>query len=523
MSQLLPFGPGALLLIGAYLLSLLLIGWVGYRARQENSLKDFYLAGQGFGVIVLVLTLYATQYSGNTLFGFTGKTYRVGYSWVMSLHFMTAIIVCYLLFAPRLHWLAKKNGYVTPADYLYHRYRSKAIIILATLIMVVGLGNYLLAQLMAMGRAMQGLATVRPDEAYQYGVILLALIMVVYGTLGGLRAVAWTDVIQGAILMAGFAILVIMLFDQYGSLKTATERILNAEAADTFVKATPPDGNRCREWLSYVLLVGLGGALYPQAIQRIYAAKTAQTLRRSLAVMAFLPLTTTLVALIAGIMALAHIPGLEGAATDQVLSRVLSDIQRDSAFGYWLVVLLFAALLAALMSTADSALLSISSMLTKDLYARFLRPYAPQSELTRLGKIFSWLLIAALVALAILLRDKASLVALLDRKFDLLVQLAPAFMLGIHWRGLRAGPVAIGLIIGTAISLVLAFGDFDFVQAGKIGGIHPGLIGLITNLVIAVGGSLLSSRMGGELRALGRDRCLPRRAATERHIRENRH
>jgi hypothetical protein len=70
---LLPFGPGAWAFIALYLCSLLLVGWWGYRARREDSMKDFYLAGGGFGFIVLLLTLYATQYSGNTLFAFTGN------------------------------------------------------------------------------------------------------------------------------------------------------------------------------------------------------------------------------------------------------------------------------------------------------------------------------------------------------------------------------------------------------------------------------------------------------------------
>ena len=57
---LLPFGPGAWVFIALYLCSLLLVGWWGYRARREDSMKDFYLAGGGFGFIVLVLTLYAS-------------------------------------------------------------------------------------------------------------------------------------------------------------------------------------------------------------------------------------------------------------------------------------------------------------------------------------------------------------------------------------------------------------------------------------------------------------------------------
>ncbi|NIL98328.1 MAG: hypothetical protein GTO62_14655, partial [Planctomycetales bacterium] len=94
---------------------------------------------------------------------------------------------------------SKRFGFITPTDYLAHRFASPAISIIATLVMVVALSNYLLAQLMAMGRALEGLTRLPPETAYFYGVILLALIMVIYETLGGLRAVAWTDVIQGVL------------------------------------------------------------------------------------------------------------------------------------------------------------------------------------------------------------------------------------------------------------------------------------------------------------------------------------
>jgi SSS family solute:Na+ symporter/sodium/pantothenate symporter len=144
-----------------------------------------------------------------------------------------------------------------------------------------------------------------------------------------------------------------------------------------------------------------------------------------------------------------------------------------------------------MMSTADSALLTISSMITKDVYAGYFRSNATQAELTRIGKICSWALIILLVWLAILLKDKASLIILIDRKFDLLVQLVPAFMLGIRWGRLQAGPVVLGLVTGLVVSLVLAFGPFDFVTGGKIWGVHPGLYGLLLNLCIAIGGSLL--------------------------------
>ncbi len=513
--ELLPFNYIELAFIAVYMLSLVAVGWWAYRARRDSTLKDFYLAGNGIGFIALLLTLYATQYSGNTLFGFSGRAYHIGYSWAMSIHFMTAIVVFYLAFAPKLHAHARRHSFITPTDYLDYRFQSPAINLLATLLMVVAISNYLLAQLMAMGRALEGLTDkVDPAQAYIWGVLSLALIIVIYETLGGFRAVVWTDVMQGSVLLVGFVILLVMVFLQFGSLESATKKLwaeelaakheaqgteaqqhLAAESAGAKPaykikesRVGPPSPERSREWFSYILAVGIGGALYPQAIQRIYAARSATTLRRSLAVMAFLPLTTTLVALIVGIVGAANFPGLEGAQSDKILTVICHQIQ-STTLGRWLVVVLFSGILAAIMSTADSVLLSISSMLSKDIYGRFLAPHADQRQITKLGKRCSWVIISIVAPLAIYfgLREDTSLVKLLDRKFDLLLQLAPAFIIGIHWRRMRAGPVFAGMAAGLIVALPIAF----LTERGKLYGIHPGLYGLAVNLLISCGGSLL--------------------------------
>jgi SSS family solute:Na+ symporter/sodium/pantothenate symporter len=498
MDALLPFGAGAWVFIGLYLLSLIGIGFLGKRARVEDSLSDFYLAGPGFGFAILFLTLFATQYSGNTFFAFTGATYRIGYAWILSLHFMTAVVICYLIYAPRLYVLAKANGYVTPSDYVDDRYRNNALTVVVTVTLIIVLCNFLLAQLMAMGRAMQGLAQIDQDVAYIGGVIVLALIMVIYGTLGGLRAVAWTDAIQGVILMVGFCVLLVLLFERYGPLIDATRLLMERDPGASTRKALPPNALRYREWLSYILTAGFAVSLYPQAIQRIYAARSAAALRKSLAVMAFMPLPTMIIAVIAGIMAAAYIPGLEGAASDQIFGTVLREIQEHSVIGYGLVVVLLSAVLAAMMSTADSALLSISSMFTQDIYARFVHTQATQAHLTMVAKSCSWVAIAVLVLLAIALRNHASLVALMDRKLDLLVQMVPVFMLGLRWPGLSGGPALAGLATGIFLALLLAFAGFDFVHNGKIAGFHPGLIALVANLAIAIIGSyMVRSRKRG--------------------------
>ena len=151
MGEGLVFGPGALMVVGLYLVSMIGVGWIARKKRQSDSMADFYLAGRSLGLAVLFLTLYATQYSGNTLFGYTGKTYRIGFEWTASVVFMFSVIVGYMLFAPRLVLLARKEGFITPGDYIRYRFASPALTLLSTVLMIYALCNYTLAQLKAMG------------------------------------------------------------------------------------------------------------------------------------------------------------------------------------------------------------------------------------------------------------------------------------------------------------------------------------------------------------------------------------
>ena len=487
----LPFGPGALGVVAVYILSLLAIGAYAYSKRREESLNDFFLGGREMGLVVLFLTLYATQYSGNTLFGFSGAAYREGLRFLVCVHFMTAIVIAYLLFAPRLHRLSRERNFITPGDFVYHRFGSHALRIAVTLIMLYVLCNFTLAQMKTLGTAFAGISQGRIP--LWVGVIGLALIMLVYESLGGMRSVAWTDVIQGGILMVGFFILLGIAFDQMGGITAALDKIQADPATRFKVERPTPEG--ARTWLSFMLMVGLGGAIYPQALQRIYAAESGGTLRRSLAVMGFMPLVTAVIAVLVGVLMAAHHPNLDllfmaetGEAVVQsetVLALLCREVMQASVFGYWLVVIIFAAILAAVMSTADSALLSISSMITQDLYGQYVRPDADQAHLTRVGKGLTWLLMVPITGLA--LGYEGTLIQLLKVKFDLLLQCVPVFYLGVHTTRLNARWVLTGLIVGSVLTLGLNFaGSLGLADADhpKVWGIHSGVWGLLLNLAL---------------------------------------
>ncbi|MBC8283360.1 MAG: sodium:solute symporter family protein [Nitrospinae bacterium] len=486
MTDALPFGPGALIVVAVYVLSLLGIGFYAYRQRQKDDMQDFFLAGRNLGFTILFLTLYATQYSGNTLLGFSGATYRNGLSFLVCVHFMTAIVVCYLLFAPQLYRLSRENQFLTPGDFIYYRYQSQALRILITLIMVYALANFTLAQMRALGTAFAGISQGRVPM--WVGVIGLALVILVYESLGGMRSVAWTDAIQGGMLLVGFLVLTGLAFSQFGSIPDAIEKL--ASNPETLHKIKRPDAEGARNWMSFILLFGLGAAIYPQAIQRVYAAKNVRTLKRSLATMAFMPLITALVSVVIGLLMAAHLPDLEKGISasgpipsETVLTLMCIEIMQQSTFGYWLVVIIFASLLAAVMSTADSALLSISSMITHDIYGKTFRPDADQAHLTRVGKNVTWVLMIPIVWAA--LSYEGDLIQLLKIKFELLIQCVPAIYLGVHSKSLDSRTVMVGLIVGLSVTLTLVAMNWNLVS-----GIHSGIIGLAANLLICFFGMI---------------------------------
>lgn len=464
-----------LVLFACYLCTLFALAWVARTKIVSKSPHDFYLAGGTLGLVVLFFTLFATQYSGNTFLGFPGTAYRIGYPYIMSVTFMMAIITAYMLFVPQLRRVCVRKKFVTPGDWIHHRYRYLPLTLFASLLMTWSLVNFLLAQLMAVGHAFSGLTDDRVP--YEAGVFLLALVIVVYETVGGMRAVAWTDVVQGVLMMGAFIVLAMYLLSQTGELAEVPELIAERYPK----KIAPPDATQCWMWASSIFLIGIGGAMYPQGIQRIYAASSNRTLRHGLALMVFMPLTATLLAFLVGIMAIARCPGLEGLDSDKVMPRMLQIFAEQGAVQHFAVAILFIGALGAIMSTADSCLLSLSSILVQDFYAKTAQRSVSEEKLLRLGKITSWVLVGVCVLVA--LNPKFTLWRLLEIKFELLIQVAPAFILGFYLPKLSGRIALFGMAVGCTVAMIGFFSE-----STKWGGIHPGTVGCLANVAICLVG-----------------------------------
>jgi Na+/proline symporter len=290
-----------------------------------------------------------------------------------------------------------------------------------------------------------------------------------------MRAVAWTDAVQGILMMVGLTALLTWLLRDVGGLTSLSQDIIavRPEAAQV------PDARECANWASTILLLGLASVVYPQAIQRIYAARSGVALRRSFAAMTFMPLTTTLVVTLIGLAAISRFDQLGAVEADRVMPLLLGEWAAAGPLAMGAAVLVFIGALAAIMSTADSVLLSLGSLAAEDLFGRSHR----DPTTTRLGKRIAIGVTIAMVVAAIAGRE-ITLWGLIELKMELLIQCVPAFLLALHWRGLRAGPALAGVLVGTTIAIAGVA-----LETKRLGGVHVGVIGLFVNGSIAAGAS----------------------------------
>lgn len=466
--------------VGVYLLSLLGIGAIAKRASREASLRDYYLAGSSLGVTSLFFTLYATQYSGNTLFGVPGLAYREGFSALAITLSVMGIVIVYTVFAPSLNEVSRRQRFVTAGDFVRWRFRDRRLLIAANAIFVITLTGYILANLKAMGLLIEG--ATGGTVSYALGILLLSLIMAIYESLGGMRSVVWTDVLQGSILLAGSLVIFAIVW------RSPALGILSGSELVDSARAMIRQRDKGLEFLSLLVMVSVGAAVYPQAIQRIYAARNASTLRRSYGFLAVMPLLVILPLSLIAMSATRWLPSLDSVESERVILHTIDFALAGTGIWSVVLVLFIGAAVAAVMSTVDSAMLALGSIISNDLL-RGTRPEQDEERLHRLSRALSWLLMGAMAILAIVLPQ--SIWALMVFKFELLIQVAPTIVLGIRVPDLRAASLLAGIAAGCATAIMLKI--LPGLDAPL--GIHAGLWGLGANLAsIAIVHSMAARR-----------------------------
>ena len=459
----------SLITLGLYLVLLAPMCLKARKSQYDRNASNHYLANRSLGFMVLLLTLYATTFSGNSMMGSTGQAYRIGYLWVMFIGLVMASVVSFHFVAPKLRPLAIKHQFITPGDWLRYRFQDPAtgpvLRIFITVCLCLSLANFLLSQLKAAGEILEVMT--EGTLPYSMGVLIFALVVLVYDAMGGLRAVAWTDVFQGLIMLAGTLCLLAWVINHTGGIEHLTHKILETRPGSDQL----PSLTQQIKWFSVMLLGGISVVVYPQALQRIYAAKSQPVLHQSLASMGGIMFLATTILVFVGWSAIPLLNPDLITSEDQVLPKLLSFWSEQGSWYNLAALLVILAILAAIMSTADSVLLSLVSMIRHDFLDN-----SDRNHLKYDGFITALIMIP--IACMALYRD-VSLWRLVELKLELLLQCFPAIVLALHWKKVKAFPILTGLIAGLILlsaSLVIGI--------KQINGINFGLIALAVNLLL---------------------------------------
>ena len=245
----------ALVTFGIYTLVVFALAWFSHKMLMKRKfLNEYYLGSRGLGVLALTLTFAATSASAGSFVGFPAFVYAHG--WIVALWIASYMVVpiCGMgLMGKRLNQVARRADAITLPDMLRGRFESRALALLATCLIMFLLAFYLIPQFKTAGiimdklfqdvpvygQAKSGLASFLQDVPLLSGIepgyllclSIFAVMVIAYTTFGGFRAVVWTDILQGFVMVFGVIFMLVMALVHVGGLSNATDKL---------AKMTPP-------------------------------------------------------------------------------------------------------------------------------------------------------------------------------------------------------------------------------------------------------------------------------------------
>ncbi|MEZ4423339.1 MAG: sodium:solute symporter family protein [Gemmatimonadota bacterium] len=455
-------------LIFAYLVFSIVLGIVANR-RMAVDLEDFLLYGRKAGFVVLYLTVCATYHSAFAFLGSGGFFYTHGIGfWEAGTWTVLVGAITYVL-GTRIWALGKAFGYVTPADMLADFYESEAVRIVVAIVSVVFTILYIQVQAQGLGYIIQVASGGR--ISFELGTLILLVVAAGYLMAGGLRAVYWTDVLQGVWMYAAVWIGALVLsYELFGGPLELWRRVA-AERPDLLSLPGPRGFFSPGMWFGMTISLSFGIVFQPHIFIRYYTAASARTLKFLGATTPIYLMTLYIPTALVGLGGALVLPDL--AIPDQVFPELL--------FRYspaWLTGLILAGATAAAMSTLDSILHSNMTVLTRDVYQRYLAKDRSAAHYIWVGRA----IVLALLVVGYLLSVKtfAFLVTLVTLSGSGALQLMPA-VLGVCLPGRRPF-TRTGVLSGIGVGLAVLY--WTLVIHPHPLGMHAAVWSLAVNAVV---------------------------------------
>jgi len=441
--------------------------------RGTADMSGYFLGQRRMSGFVSALSYSATTYSAFMMVGLAGLTYigGIGALGFEIIYFSGVSLVA--IFGPQFWRVGREFGFVTPSEMLGYRYGNRGVAVAVALTSCLFLIPYAAVQLAGIGYLMAG-AT---DGAISFstGVILATVLAIVFSNVAGIRSVMWTDSLQAIVMMITSVLATAWVIHSLGGLDTLFTTLAQQQPQALVV---PGDG-----FFSFVTFLGLTIPWFffslsnPQVSQRLYMPASMVAMRRMILGFLAFGFVYTLISVLWGFSARIALPGLDSA--DLATPELLASIHIPAFVG----VIVIVAIMAAAVSTIDSILITLSSMLSRDVYAH-MRSDATEARQLVVGKVV--IPIIALLALGFAGLQLNLIAVLSVAASSGLVVVVPAIIGAFYWRrGAAAG--ALVSIVGGGLFVL-----FVYAVGGSLWGVPAGILGLPVAIVLFVVGSLLT-------------------------------
>ncbi len=475
--------------LAVYLIILLAIGvWGG---RESHSVAGYYVANKRLPGWVIAFSSNATGESAWLLLGLTGMGYLVGIHalWIV-LGEVLGVTLGWVLVALPFKELTDRYDSITVADYLESRFddRRHVLRILSAVVIFSMVTAYTAAQLTASGKAFSSFL----GTSYAGGVLIGAAVILYYTTVGGFKAVAYSDVLQGVLMFSGLLALPIVGISAAGGFSQLMERLHSVDPS--LLEPMGTLGFSVAGVLSAVSFMGIGLAFLgaPQLLTRFISARDRTQIVNGSLIAVICIIVFDVGAVFAGMAGRSLFPGLDDPET--ILPTMAAELMPPVITGLFLVIVL-----AAIMSTVDSLLILVSSAVVRDVVQKTLRSNLPERRLSLYGKLTTVVIGAGAVVLA-LGEVRVVFWFVLFAWSGLACAFTPVVLCSLFWkRTTRAGAVA-GMVVGflTTVIWVLVFKDSFY-------DLYEMLPGFFAGFVATIGVSLLTEPppgAAGELEAM---------------------
>ncbi|MFQ6003926.1 MAG: sodium/proline symporter [Woeseia sp.] len=377
--------------LAAYLAVLLALAI--WSRRETKSLNGFFLAGKKLPFWVVAFSTNATGESGWLLLGLTGMGYAVGAQayWVV-VGEVVGIALSWTLISRRLKRLTDETDSITLPDVISARFDDRLHILrgIAVVIILTMVCAYVTAQMVASGKALSSFI----GMDYESAVILGALIIIAYTFVGGYKAVAYTDVVQGVLMLLGLIIVPAFAIVNACGWQGVTDNLAAQDPG--LLSMWSITGSGLPGWIALASFLGIGLPFLgvPQLMVRFMSAKDEDELKKARIMSVIVILLFDAGAVTAGMAGRALFPGLDDAET--IFPVLSSELFPPLITGVMMIVVL-----SAIMSTVDSLLLLASSAVVRDTLQKIVGSAKSDKALAGYGKVVTILIGIIGIAFAI--------------------------------------------------------------------------------------------------------------------------